>query len=562
MKRQALALGLIVGALLLIPTASAAPEIRDISLATAFVDGSTDYFEFAGGGNLQTGVQITITAPDGSNAAVVRGASSDTTTPVSFYLDGTHRSGGTQWTWTGNLDGAPADGTWSIHAPSSQYNSMDTSGTFSAPGPTLIVQSKGIHFGIFQLSPNTRQQYWNWHQTTGTWNEPSTVPGCTAVTCTNDVIDEGPEEDPNFSRFFSAAGGNDYTAYTLDFAVNCAAEPTQDTMSITGAWLGASGTAFSSHIFRDGDFTGVPDLRVVAGATTTTEENEGATPSGTDTETGIPYNNAAGTSYQFRIRTAAQGEELGVVVFAPAAQCAEDQFDTASDTELDPAALDASASQAQCDGDATTLEATMQDTPSGLSEHLLHLYVFDANAGAVGTPDPIEVYHKTTPNLHRTAPGTEAHSHYIAEVFPPGNYLLYAYADYTGIGAVDYVASEAFSVPVGSCIDTEGDDSPLFQQIVEHRQGSLEVMNMSFGTIGFDGFLLLLFWLAGWLWAAYNRYWFILATTTGGLLDTIIPALPLGFVEWIVFSFFALTLQYWSEQRLRRNETPKRTVQT
>lgn len=193
-------------AVLLLPLAAATPEVRDPSEATVFVDGSTDYFEFSSGALWGVGNTWDVIAPDGRVLTLTKTAALAGTAPTSFYLDGTPRAGNTdQWTASASLDGAAADGTWTLVAPASWYNSHGGAGPTASPGPTLAVQGKAISFGVWVGPGQTSQQLWNWHRTTGTWTEPSTLPPVS--TTYDDPVDEGPEEDPQYARFFAETVG-------------------------------------------------------------------------------------------------------------------------------------------------------------------------------------------------------------------------------------------------------------------------------------------------------------------------------------------------------------------
>lgn len=202
-------------AVLFLPLAAATPEVRDPSQATAFVDGASDYFEFAPGEGTTAGVVWTLTAPDGATLAIARTGTGTGTQPTSFYLDGRPRAGNfVQWRATGSLAGAAADGTWLVqntHAAGPAfvappvYISDDVDDSGSTPGPTLSVRSKAAHWGVNTFDPTTVTQAWNWHETVGTWSEPSTLPNTLPTVI--DSPNEARQEDPQFARFFAPAGG-------------------------------------------------------------------------------------------------------------------------------------------------------------------------------------------------------------------------------------------------------------------------------------------------------------------------------------------------------------------
>lgn len=606
----------VLGAVLVgvVPTVTAAPQV--LPVADSLMDvGATDSFDFERGIMLSVGTVWQITAPDGQFATITRGAQAPTTTTNQKWgLDGTQLAGEVGlWSWEGNLTGHPADGTWTIALrPSPTY---DSSG---ADGNTLTIQGKTIRFGAYAQTAATQVQTWNWRSTSGTWTESSTVPVITGI----DTINEAPDEDPNNAVFFQDAPGggteSPFTAHTLGYTApsNC---NNFANSTVSGAWLGASGTVFSQFIYRDGNFLGTTDLRTVPLYSTTTEENEGAVSNGTDSKS-ISYNNAVGTSYQFKVRNATS-VALGSVQWIPNGLCSNPpEFNTGADVEHDPNALSVSASQAQCAGDPITWALIMQDNPTGLQEHLVELFIFDANQGGFNLPpDPVEVAYYNTTTMHRTGPASEAHSHFVADDLPTGNYVAFAFANYTGIGATDYVDSWAFSVPRGPCTDTPTDLSPvllavsssttllnssinasraeivallvqhmnqtdlmnvtigqiyeivsnftfnvdcsgnntcqfivnndtlnaILQNLTEHRNNTLELnMTSNFNGLGFDGFVLLLFWIAALLFFAYQAWYFSLAFSIPGLFEVLFPAdIPGDFTQWFLFCLLGVLME-------------------
>jgi hypothetical protein len=195
-------------AVLFLPLVSADPEIRDASEATVFVDGDSDFFEFAYGYSLSPGTGWTIVGPAGGQLALQQPNPQrpSSLAPERWRLDGTQLAGASSWIAAGNLDGEPADGTWTLIA-TGLYDSYDAGPSgWTHPGATLSIQGKAIHFGTRYVSAGSEVQLWNWHQTTGTWNEPSTVPNPPNPALT-DQPDESPEEDPQFARFFASTSG-------------------------------------------------------------------------------------------------------------------------------------------------------------------------------------------------------------------------------------------------------------------------------------------------------------------------------------------------------------------
>lgn len=556
----------------LTPLATAAPEVRNTSLATVFVDGDVDYFQFAPNSGIP-GTIWTITSPSGEQLVLTHATQMTDPSPCRVTLSGvdvptynpcidpTSGTGGTgvnKWNKAGDLDGTPADGTWTIDVQFTVAGNWDSHPTAAnRPGPTLFISGKGIHFGANVAIAESVHQTWNWHMTSAgtTWNEPSTNPDVGVLG--EDTSNEAPDEDPDDARFFSSAGGGGtFSAFTLghNAPTNCNGAATA---AHNGAWINGEGITTSQWIYRDGDFTGTADLRLVSGSVLTTPELEGdpADNGGTDTEA-IPYNNVAGSSRQFIASTPTQGERLGTVVFVPAALC---PVTPPTQNVLFTHVRVLEVSQAQCDDDEVSFTIDV-DLSTAVTFGDIDLAIYDAITGTLlANFDDAQMLNTQAGQIW-----------YFSEVFPTGSYMAEAVVDTNGVGSFEAFDSQAFNVPRGNCIDTEGDDSPLFTLIAllaadlaaerenttEHRNGTLEVMAMSFGTIGFDGFLLLLFWAAVWFFGALNRYYLITATATGGLMDTLIPALPLGFVEWVVFTFLAFTLYWWAGRSPSKTSQP------
>lgn len=584
----------------LLPQAQAAPEVRDISLATRFVVGNVDYFEwdlhtFSAAGQT-IGAAFDIVAPDGQVLRFLPAGPVPTVMgQYRFTLDGTQVSGPTGvWLVEGNLHGAAADGTWNI------FSTQASSFSQSPPDPParLQVGTRAIEFRSSITTPNTQNQAWNEHETAAstTWQEPSTING--AFGAAGDTPNEAVQEDPNNARFFQDTPDSPFSAFTLQSSVSCTAVPT---MSITGAWLGATGTAFSSHIYRDANFLGTADLRSVAGATTTAEENEGAVAAGTDTETNIPYNNAAGTSYQFRIRTTADGETLGVVLYAPPLQCTPGAPTSALSFVN---AVFLTASQAQCANDPVSFSIDSDLTVAvGLND--LDLVIYDAQTGTLlQNYDETQMFNVQANQVH-----------FMADVFLPGAYIAEVIADVGGVGAVDLFDSVAFNVPVGDCIWHEPDLTGIYlalgllegnltdilnaiteqginitnlietleivfqcsanctinanlttlQQILEnvtnHRTGSIEIMSVDFEGYSFGELSVLLLFIAIFLWGGYTRQLMVaLAGVIGCVLVTITtPDLP---VKWLILlAILAAAVMAirnsWSINKDERNQAEK-----
>lgn len=368
------------------------------------------------------------------------------------------------------------------------------------------------------------------------------------------------------------------TANTLHFTITCGASAALHTMTITGAWINAEGTTFSQHFYRDGNFAGMTDdLRTVAGTQTTTEENEGSTGEGTDSKT-VSYNNAAGSSYQFKARTTAQGEALGAVLYAPDGACTPVVLPSALAFNNQ---VVLSVSQAQCANDPVSFSIDVDLTVAvGLND--IDLGIYSATTGAL-----LANYDDST--MFSTQAGQVL---YMADVFLPGAYMAQATADVGGIGAVDLYDSAAFNVPVGDCIWREPDLSgvylalsllegnitqildaldlvidcgeefnctinadlslllDVFHNLTDHRNNTLEVMGMDFDGLGFDGSLLLGLWLIALIWCLRNGKAFAAGAATVGIAMVLLPG-P-DWIAWVGVLLFvlALWLEAFARERL------------
>lgn len=598
---------LLLGALLA-PLVQAAPQVLPASSATVFVNGAVDYFQFAPSSMVGIGSTWEITNPSGEVATATQ-TEAMPTGPVRFTLDGTIVAG-SGWTWSGNLNGVPADGTWQITG-SGAYSSFDAGAASSAPGPTLAIAGKTIHWGFAGNAPLTYNQYWNWHITTTTWNEPSTVPTANIATSI-DLIAEAPDEDPNNARFFT---GSTFTAYTLNYGTpsSCA---TSAVVTVNGAWIGATGTTFSQFLYRDGDFTGTADLRSVFGFGSTTEENEGSTGSGTDAKS-IPYNNVAGTSYQFKVRDTT-GEALGVVIFIPGGLCAA-TIPPITGLLHDENEFQISVSHAQCSNDAVSFELTLWAVGSGSGAGAITVTAYDAQTGTPRVTFPKSIMH-----VEGVFP-SQVYS--FSEVFSPGAYVAIATVDITGgLGVNDYFDAESFNVPRGQCQDFATNLEPvllaiessrqnvtdyldtihdhlhgidaninvtrgqildaienlnvtiignvtgnftldnatltnIYNELLEHRANTIEVtMTNDFYGLGFDGLIFLFFWIAALLFFSYQGWLFALGFSIPGLLEVLFPTqIPEDFTVWFVFCLLGVILEVaarrfqWGPYKKNRN---------
>lgn len=506
-----LALTCLLGALLAFPgVVEAAPQVLPVASSVYAVQ-ATDYFEFAPGDASSIGTTWYVTSPNGDETIIGRIDVGTCTGRVRFYFDSSSPDGldgcpPNTWSSGSELVGVPGDGTWTITLVGTGsalgggiglYQSSDSATDLvDRPAVTLSVGGKAIHFA----AGGSETQYWNQHITGAgqTWTEPS-HPGTEA-----DPIDEAPDEDPNNAIFFQDAAESPFTAYTLHFNVTCAAVPT---MTINGAWLGGVGTIFSQHFSRDGEFVGTTDLRSIFGTTITTEENEGAAASGTDTET-VAYNNVAGTSYQFKVRNSTN-EALGVVAFAPPNQCTP-TAPGGSVLYVRSIGLGLSVSQAQCAFDSVSVTVAVDETAL-LTLADLQVTIFNAGNGTeLATFDDAQMHTQNAGQVY-----------YFATVLPPGAYMVIAQADIAGIGAVDFYDAVSVNVPRGSCVDSPTDLGPVLLAI-SSATTTLQ------GNISFEADSIRALMLA--YWVDYNA-------TESANLATILAAL--NFTQSSLIQFWA-----------------------
>lgn len=435
---------LIVGGLLVIlPNASAAPGVLPVS-SSAYSVQATDHVVFAGGGTVNAGTTINLTAPDGRQAQILRGGVGDCSGPANFTLAGVGQPGcPSPWTFTGNLVGAAGDGTWTITIGGGGVGYESDQAV--SGGPVILrVGSRTLSFGAYTMQPATMVQTWNWRSTTATWVEPSTNPSAN-VGPTVDTPTEAAEEDPNNAVFFTSAQ-SPFTAYTLHYGTPTCGPPATDT--VNGAWLGATGTVFSRFTYVDGNFIGTDDLRTILGFSQTAEENEGAISNGTDSKT-ISYNNAAGTSYQFMVRNSTGAEALGTVQWIPNGLCTI-ALPGIGGLTLNQDQFHMEVSQAQCANDAVSFALE--------NDGLFTLLTDDTDVFVVNTTSNLVVFTIDDAQMFATPSATPL-IHYFSEVFPPGAYV--AIAVFNQVVGTDYFEAQAFNVPRGSCVDSPTDLSPV-----------------------------------------------------------------------------------------------------
>lgn len=96
------------------------------------------------------------------------------------------------------------------------------------------------------------------------------------------------------------------------------------------------------------------------------------------------------------------------------------------------------------------------------------------------------------------------------------------------------------------------DHSAILENVTQHRNGTLEVNNLSFNGMGFDGFLFFLLWIVAWFFAAMNRYYWLVAIATIGLVAAILATdfgVTFPWAEWAIFYLIVLLLHFYSEHR-------------
>lgn len=75
-------------------------------------------------------------------------------------------------------------------------------------------------------------------------------------------------------------------------------------------------------------------------------------------------------------------------------------------------------------------------------------------------------------------------------------------------------------------------------------ESNLEVSCLSFNDLGFDGFLLLLFWIAALLFFSYQEWWFALGFSLPGLMEVLFPSqIPEDFTVWFTFCLLGVMME-------------------
>lgn len=157
--------GVALCALLLSSWVWSAPQLVAPSNSAVAV-GSADTVSFNNASPTAAGSQITLIAPDGQQLVLTRGAGDahGGTDQVVFSLSGSGVSNHNNWTALGNLNGAPADGTWQVLASGVAGHN----GTFNIPSVTLSVGGKVLDVAVTPTAPETVYTLWNYREGSST----------------------------------------------------------------------------------------------------------------------------------------------------------------------------------------------------------------------------------------------------------------------------------------------------------------------------------------------------------------------------------------------------------
>ena len=533
MKRGGFKATFAILVLLMVPFTVAEPEVRPVSESAVSVDGSTDFISIS---NVAfTGTELQITSPDGKTMNVLLVSTSGSLASIpeqNIMLDGT--GGGSESTVSGDLSGASADGTWTI---TSNYAGGSVNIRIS-----LTVQGKTIEYGYNQQA-QTLNQLWNWHQTDATWREPSTDPPPFGTTA-QDPLDEGPEEDPEFARYYAgeesenAPEGNP-VGFTADSTVDC-----PDQLDIRGAWArGATQTGNTYGYFRHA--AGLqPTAASLTSSTTLTDFGLGF--NGTHNAT-IPYDNLNGNSYQFIVRNGTEGQDQpGQILYAPPQQCNQPLPDFSA-PRMDDSAFKILVTQGQCSIDNTTF-SVMTDTAI-IDDEDLQSFLIDANS--------MVVVENWTRNDYTPGPASEYF--FKTRSIPPGDYVWIAFADLTGNPLVDYKDHATFNVKQGPCTDTVNEivfenvtvplNIAILSQILnvttDTNDGALLVNNMDFETLSFDGFLIMLLLMIIFAICLWHGFTFPMLVSGIGIAMTFMENPPVGFVGIVYLLVIAGMMEYF-----------------
>lgn len=338
------------------------------------------------------------------------------------------------------LLGATGDGTWQIVC--GDFNVVSGLCGFPTQATkriTLSVGGKSIEYitrgSGGATDPNSicgnGVQLWNWRTTTTTFVDNQ---------CPDTTIQA--DEDPNNAVFFQDTDASNPDAFTSHSTVSC-----PSSVTLNGVWSRGSLqtlNTFATFYHVQGLAGDDQDLRNNIGVLSTGYVDKGSGTQGTHSAV-IGYNNVAGNSYQLVAKNGTGGsEQLGAVLFVSPMQCGSIPAPPSASTNDHEFQIEAS--QAQCNGDQTTFVITMDDGPPDQ----MNVTFFNTQTGSI-------VMIVETSQMRNF----NSHTYYFNRTFVPGNWLAYAFQNAPGITAPDRFDAAAFSVPLGTCIDTPFDDSVL-----------------------------------------------------------------------------------------------------
>lgn len=337
----------------------------------------------------------------------------------------------------GGLDGASVNGTVSLAL-------RWTVGTGGAAGSySMNVGGKSMTTTL-TAAGGVDTVAWNFHLT------PTGSAATTSPTMAERFTDDSPngEFDPNEYRYFAdAPAGSDPVGFAGGFEVDCDGP----TAEIEGAWVrGATQTLDTYGRFFWGE-------GLEAFTTFTASTNLGAGAAGTHTDT-IPYNNAVGNAFGFRVRAGPTGTEFSVNPgFVPPGLCEIESPDV-DNVVLNLDSFKFTVSQAQCSIDPVAF-TVVEDIAGSILSGDPTVTIYPATSTTPILEVPISGWTQPQPSLYSTA-----------AMLPPGPYT----AIVTGVGflgVVNLLDAAAFNVPEGPCTDSffPTDLSPVLDAITSHN---------------------------------------------------------------------------------------------
>lgn len=139
----------------------AQPIVKNPSQAT-LRSSNGDSISFNNGALLQAGSTIVVIAPDGQQVVYTRGSSvlGGSVSEVTFSLAGSGVANARDWSSSGGITNATADGTWQV----SSAGTVSHTGLFGTPPITLSIQGRTLKIAVAPASPDTLYTLWNLHQ--------------------------------------------------------------------------------------------------------------------------------------------------------------------------------------------------------------------------------------------------------------------------------------------------------------------------------------------------------------------------------------------------------------